>query len=217
LGGNVAYLEQARQREVRVLIVLTGGHSNYTDSNGCFSVTMWRAALDRNNLAAIQPYVDDGTITGLYAIDEPHDWGNPACGPTLAQIDEICSYAEDRIPGIRCGVNAPFSWLAGYPYQHLGFLFTQSNFRRTSDWSAWSEEQLDAADWFAGPIWLSMNVSQYATSLAQVEAAGTALCRSEADGVMMWKYGAGFPFNQPGAHEAMQRMADECAGGILAP
>lgn len=210
LGRTLSQYEDARQRGVTVLAALTGGHSSYTDANGCFSVQMWRNALDRNDLAALQSYVDDGTIGGLYAIDEPHDWGN-SCGPTHADIDAICAYAEQQLPGILCGVNSPPSWLAGYDYEHLGFIFTQTNFRRTSDWSVWADEQFAAASWFPGDVWLSINAYTGSPTAAQIQDAGIALCQSQAAGVMMWKWGQPDFTTMPGAHQAMDAIAQACA------
>jgi len=209
LGRDLSHYEAARQQGVTVLAAFTGGHGAYTDSNGCFSVQMWQDALDRNNLAALQPYVDDGTIGGLYAIDEPHDWGND-CGPTLADIDTICAHAEERLPGILCGVNAPVSWLGGHDYQHLGFIFTQTNFQRTSDWAAWAERQFADAAWFDGDVWLSINAYTGSPTAAQIRDAAIALCQSDAVGVMMWKWGMPDFDLLPGMRQAMEEAAAVC-------
>jgi len=211
LGRDLSHYELARQHGVTVLAALTGGHSSYTDGNGCFSVQMWQDALDRNNLTAFQSYVNDGTIGGLYAIDEPHDWGND-CGPTLADIDAICGYAQQRLPGILCGVNAPVFWLSGYDYEHLGFIFTQTNFQRTSDWAAWAEQQFADAVWFDGDVWLSINAYTSNPTAAQIRDAAIALCQSNAAGVMMWKWGQPDFNSLPGMREAMEEAAAACGG-----
>jgi len=201
-------LAVARAAGLRVLVALTGGRSGYTDSDGCFSLEMWRAALDRNDLAAVQPYVNDGTVAGLYAVDEPHDW---SCGPTYTELNEVCRYANGRLPGIRCGFNAPPAWLADglgeTDFDQLGYLFTQTNFQRTSDWSGWAERQIDEAAWFDGPLWLSMNVVTGNPTVAQIQDAGVALCQA-GDGVMMWRWPTGF--DRPGMAEVMQEIATAC-------
>jgi hypothetical protein len=208
IGYDLAALEATRQHGLKAFIVLTGAHSNYTDAGGCFSLSMWKAALDRRDAASILPYVQDGTIIGLYAVDEPYDWGN-SCGPSFVELDAACEYAHQQLPGIACGYNAPPAWMAqGAPYQHIDYLFTQSNFQRTQDWQTWANNQLADAAWFVGPLYLSINVSEYNASTSQIQAAGVALCRSQATGVMMWKWPD--RFSEAGMREAMAAIAAAC-------
>ena len=204
LSNNLVDLQNAKAKGFHVLVALTGGKSGYTDSNGCFSLQMWKNRLDANDLAAIQPYVDGGTIVGLYAIDEPHDW---TCGPTFTQLDELCTYARQKLPDVKCGFNAPPAWLAG-KVSEIDYILTQSNFGRTRDWVAWATEQ---AGYFPDlPLFLSMNVVTYEPTPAQIREAGIALCNSRAIGVTMWKYPD--RFSLPGMKEAMETIADACAG-----
>ncbi len=211
LGRGASDLAAARAAGLGVLVALTGSRSNYTAANGCFSLSMWRAALDGNDLAAIQPYVDDGTILGLYALDEPFRWAND-CGPTYVELNEVCRYANQRLPGISCGVNAPPGWLAQglgeTSYDQFGYLFTQTNFQHTHDWSAWAQQQLADAQWFNGPLWLSINVSTANPTLAQIRDAGVTLCQTDAAGVLMWKWPVGF--GRPEAYQAMAAIARAC-------
>jgi hypothetical protein len=200
LRNDPDLLEAARERGFTVLIALTGSKSRYTDADGCFDLEMWQATLDDHDMTELQPFVDDGTIDGLYAIDEPFDWD---CGPTYAQLDQVCAYAQERLPGIRCGFNAPPSWLAEgldeTDYAHVGFFFTQANFSIARDWSAWAAQQIADARGInvALPVYLSMNVISYPPSAAQLQEAGIALCGSEADAVFMWEW-------QPEEFEALR-------------
>jgi len=211
LGRTLSDLQRADAEGMQILIALTGSRSNYTDRNGCFSLELWKDTLDSANLAAIQPYVDNGTIAGLYAVDEPFDWAGD-CGPTYREINELCRYANQRLPGIRCGVNAPPSWLAQglsqTNYDQLGYLFTQTNFRRTSNWAAWANRQFSDASWFNGPMWLSVNVDIDQPTPSQIRQAGIDLCQSPAAGVLMWKWPIGF--DQPGIEEVMSDIARAC-------
>jgi len=209
LGNNLADLQAAKERGFKVLVALTGGKSGYTDGNGCFSLSMWKARLDANNLAAIQSYVDDGTIAGLYAIDEPHDW---SCGPSFTDLNAVCAYAHLRLPDIACGFNAPPAWLAPGAAQlnELDYLLTQTNFSRTRDWAAWAEEQAGWTEqYFSGrPLYLSMNIVTYSPTPAQIQAAGEALCRSSAQLVTMWKWPD--RFGESGMLAAMEAIAAAC-------
>ena len=207
LNHNPDYLQEARDYGLLAFVAATGGHSNYTDGNGDFDLGAWMNIL-QTRAPALQEFVDDGILLGLYAVDEPHDWSGGQ-GPTFAELDDMCAWAHEVLPGVACGFNTPPAWLAqGEPYQHIDYLFTQSNFSRTSDWAAWTEEQFTLADWFDGPLYLSINVVSYGPTPAQIQAAGVALCESQAAGVMMWKYGS--VFDRPGMSEAMENVAAAC-------
>jgi len=203
-------LDAACRNGLKVLIALTGGHNRYTDENGCFSLDMWKAALDANDLNGVQPYVDNGTIVGLYAIDEPHDWGND-CGPTYSDLNAVCEYAHARLPGIACGVNTSPEWLEqGLGETDFGafdYLFTQYNWRQ-GDIHEWINRQFAHARWFDGDIWLSLNVVASNPTPAQIEEVGVALCQANVRGVTMWKWGE--RFSEPGMVEAMGMIAAAC-------
>ncbi len=216
LGRSVADLQAAREHGDKAFVALTGSHSNFTDENGNFSLSLWRDSLDRNNLEAIQPYVNDGTIVGLYAVDEPFDW-NGGTGPTLAEIDAMCAYAGQQLPGIACGVNAPASWLSGYDYQHLGFIFTQSNFQRLTSpaaWANWADQQAQtSSELIDVPLYLSVNAYTGSPTAAQIQDAALALVNSgHAKGVMMWKWGLPDFNSVPGMLDAMSTVAEASIG-----
>jgi hypothetical protein len=212
LGRDLSQYEDAYQRGVKVLAAITGGHSSYTNANGCFDLQMYKDALDRQDLPAFQAYVDNETVVGLYAMDEPHDWGND-CGPTFHDLNEICKHAHLRLPGIQCGFNTPPEFLQpGAPYSDIDFLFTQTNFQRTSDWSAWATAQFQQAAWFDGPLYLSINAWTGSPTAVQIGDAAVALCESPAAGVMMWKWNQPDYNSLPGMPKEMKRAAKACAG-----
>jgi len=208
LNHNPDYLTEARDHGLLAFVAATGSHSNYTNANGDFDLDAWMNVL-QIYAPALQEFVDDGTIVGLYACDEPHDGWPDGQGPTFAELDAMCEYAHEVLPGVACGFNTPPAWLAQGTYDHIDYLFTQSNFARTEDWTAWAAEQFTLADWFDGPLYLSINVVSYDPTAAQIQGAGIALCESQAAGVMMWKYGDAF--DQPGMPEAMNAIAAACA------
>ena len=187
VGKKVEVLEEARAHNVKAFIALTGSRWRYTNNNGCFDLQMWKDELDRQDLAGIQPFIDDGTVIGLYAIDEPNDWD---CGPSYEELNEVCLYAHQRLPGIACGFNEKPAWLASGSdkLEELDYLFVQTNFNRVQDWSAWAQEKLDEAAWFDGPVYLSINAYTGNPSAKQIENAAIALCQSNATGVMLWKW-----------------------------
>jgi len=212
LGRDLSQYEDAYQRGVAVLAAITGGHSGYTDSDGCFSLEMYKGVVDRQNLAAFQGYVDNGTIVAFHAMDEPHDFGE--CGPTFEDLNEICKYIHLQLPGAKCLFNAPPAWLAQGQdvLTDLDLLFTQTNFQRTEDWVAWAEQQFEDAAWFSGDMWLSVNGYTGGPTAQQIRDAVIDLCRSDAVAVMIWKYGLPDFETLPGMRAAMEEAAGVCAG-----
>ncbi len=211
-GFDPDELEIARANDFHILAALTGGHSRFTDTDGCFSLEMWRAAFDRWEPASIQPYVDDGTIVGLYAIDEPHDWGN-SCGPTYTDLNAMCQHVHERLPNLACGFNTAPEWLEQglneTDFGEVDYLFTQYNLRQ-GNIHHWVERQFDHARWFDGDIWLSFNVVTGSPTPEQIREIGTVLCQSDAVGVTLWKWGP--RFEEPGMREAMEAIAEACRG-----
>ena len=104
-------LAEARSKNVRVLMNMTGGsHDNYK-TDGVFDLAKWRAKMDTYNTptirAAVAEAVADGTIIGNSVMDEPHNttahagWGGTM---TKARVDELCRYAQNIFPTLTVGV-----------------------------------------------------------------------------------------------------------------
>jgi len=178
--SSTASLDEAQSQGVKVLFA-PSWWSRVRDSNGCLDVQKWKSDFDAD-VPSLQPYVDDGTVIGIYALDEPHDQG---CIPTKAQLTELCDYSKSRFPGLSCGYNAPPDFMEGVG---VDYLFTQTNFIKTQDWGTWAQAKLNEAAWFNGPVYLSINAYTGNPSAEQIENAAIALCQSNAAGVMMWKW-----------------------------
>lgn len=193
---------------VKAIVALAGGKPQFSDPRGCFSGELWKQSIDKHDVEEIQRYVDSGTIVGLYAVDEPHDW---KCGPSYADIDAICAYANSKWPKMPCGVNAPPSWMERGRQQmpHVGFLFVQYSARKgtVKDWTA---RQVSESSWFKGDVWLSVQLLQPRISVAEFKSAGLEICSAHPRGVMFWKWSDEW-FAQPGAREAAQAIANACA------
>lgn len=187
VGNKIEYLKAAQMYHAKAFIALTGSRWRYTDEKGCFDLQMWKDELDRQDLNGIQPFVDDGTVIGLYAVDEPNDWD---CGPSYEELNEICRYAHQRLPGIACGFNEKPAWLASGSDRltELDYLFVQTNFNKTKNWTAWAQEKFNEAEWFDGPVYLSINAYTGNPTVEQVENAAIELCQSNAAGVLIWKW-----------------------------
>ena len=104
-------LADARSRNMRVMMNMTGGnHTNYM-TDGKFDLAKWRAKMDTYNTPgirqAVAAAVADGTILGNSVMDEPHNttagagWGGNV---TKAMVDGMCGYVKQIFPTLTVGV-----------------------------------------------------------------------------------------------------------------
>ena len=114
-------LKAIKERGGRVAINFAGGRSRYTDRNGNFSMTMWKASVSRFKGINFSSYINDGTIIGHYLMDEPHNkskWNGKTVTP--AMIDEMAEFSKDLWPGMSTMIRAYpdylDSWSGRYRY-----------------------------------------------------------------------------------------------------
>lgn len=118
-GNIIGRLAVARQKNMRVMLALTGGARAQYLTNGVFDYSKWKARMDAYNTPeirqAIAQAVADGTVIGNSVMDEPHNDGGPgnesnSWGPagtmTKARVDELCRYQKNMFPTLPAGVNA---------------------------------------------------------------------------------------------------------------
>ena len=81
--------------------MMAGPQWLYQDAAGHFSLTKWKARIDRYDNVNFDAYVKDGTLIGHYLIDEPNDpanWnGQTISGTTL---DEMARYSKQKWPNL---------------------------------------------------------------------------------------------------------------------
>ena len=141
----------ARQKRVRLVLVMTGGPNEVT-TNGKFDLGKWKARMDRLNTSAIKKAVADGvadgTIVANKLMDEPENpkWGGV---PTKAMIDEMATYAKKIFPTLPMGIGhgAPgFKWRSGERYKVLDWVSVQYvwNYNQ-GNVTAWRDQVLDFA------------------------------------------------------------------------
>jgi hypothetical protein len=116
----MADLAAIKSRGGRVMVNLAGGQPRFTDGAGHFSLTMWKASIDRFKGLNLTPYIDDGTIIGNYLIDEPTDasnWNGTIVSP--ATLDEMAKYSKQYWPKMATFVRAEphqIAWTSRYQY-----------------------------------------------------------------------------------------------------
>ena len=151
---GIAMLNAARQAGYRLIITPVSGRSKFKDPvTGRFRLDLWKLQVDRFAGWDFRPYIQDGTIIGIYLIDEPMDptnWVNknacmtdgntPTCltdstgaiipdsgaAVSYADIEAAAAYAQRYFPGVPMGVGSrPSQLLAGAPFQYLNFGLAQ--------------------------------------------------------------------------------------------
>jgi hypothetical protein len=112
-------LEAARRSSARLYLNFVGNETNLRDDHG-FDFNKWKARVDRFRGLDLTPYIDEGTISAHFIMDEPQDptnWnGHPV---TQAQIEEMASYSKQLWPSLPTMIRAKMDYLKGFQYPHL--------------------------------------------------------------------------------------------------
>jgi hypothetical protein len=114
------YLSAIRSRGGKIVLMMAGSQRNYKNDDGTFSLTKWKARVDRYRHVNFSSFINDGTIVAHYLIDEPYDWrnfgGKPVTGSTL---EEMARYSKSIWPNLKTVVRAePYyiKWNGTYRY-----------------------------------------------------------------------------------------------------
>ena len=130
----VARIAAARTMGVKLMLVLTGGHSRFlkpggnTSTGTQFDIVKWKAVMDRFNTTSIKQAiaagVQDGTIMGASVMDEPNhrDWGGMVSKATL---DEMARYVKGYFPSLPVGVVIVHWWRSTERYHDIDFIVDQ--------------------------------------------------------------------------------------------
>jgi hypothetical protein len=106
-GTIMEELQIIRSRGGRVVIMLAGSPRNYRDSDGHFSLSKWKARVDRFKGKNFSSYINDGTIIGHYLLDEPGDprnWSGRTVSPST--VEEMAKYSKQIWPSMATIVRA---------------------------------------------------------------------------------------------------------------
>lgn len=114
-------LAEIKARGGRVVLNMSGGMSRYTDRSGNFSLSEWKAQIDRYRNVNFDSYIKDGTIIGHYLIDEPHHaskYGGQAISGTT--LEEMAKYSKQKYPDMPTIARTYPSYLEKWgPYRYL--------------------------------------------------------------------------------------------------
>ena len=120
-------LSAIKSRGGKTALMMAGPDYLYKDADGHFSLTKWKARIDRYRNTDFDSYIKDGTLIGHYMIDEPNDpanWnGRPISGETL---DEMARYSKSRWPNLPTIVRTYPSYLEKWaPYRYVDAAWAQ--------------------------------------------------------------------------------------------
>lgn len=118
-GYIVSRIAAAREKKIRLLLNMTGGHHNnymsVINDTLRFDRAKWDAKLVTYNTPAIKQAiadaVRDGTVIGNSVMDEPHVYGlgdgntwGPKGTMTKARVDSLCAATKAMFPTLPVGV-----------------------------------------------------------------------------------------------------------------
>jgi hypothetical protein len=125
-SGLIPELNAARAARFRIVLSLAGDRRGYTNRNGTFNMALWRQKINAYRRYNLQPYIADGTVIGLYLVDEPFCascWGGRAI--PSSQVEEMASYSKSIWPKLPTIVRSPPSLLAQQNYRYLDVAWAQ--------------------------------------------------------------------------------------------
>ncbi len=119
-------LAAIKARGGKVALMFVGPEHYYKDGSGHFSLSKWKARMDRFKNVNFSSYINDGTIIGHYMIDEPQDKFNWNGRPVpQATLEEMAKYSKQRWPSLvtiaRTWPDYLDDWSGTYRYLDAGW------------------------------------------------------------------------------------------------
>ena len=103
----ISELSAIRARGGKIALMMAGSQKHYRNGDGTFSLTKWKARIDRYRKVNFSSFINDGTIIAHYLIDEPYDrhnfGGKAVPGST---IEEMARYSKSIWPSLKTVVRA---------------------------------------------------------------------------------------------------------------
>jgi hypothetical protein len=212
----------ARQEDARVIIrMVVDGVKN---ADGTFSLTKWKAALDRYGSVDLASFASDGTIAGHVLVQSPQNakqWGGKTI--SYATLDEMARYSRQRWPAMPTLIDAPATWLARNPVDWKHLDAASSTYAASfGDAASWVASQASAARGAGLGFLAEMNVlnggtsasgirgttsGKYAMSASQLRNWGsTILAQNQVCGLVLARYDEGY-FGRSDIRDAVRDLA----------
>lgn len=126
----VKELGEIKSRGGKVVLMLAGNEKYYKDASGHFSLSMWKARVDRFKGVNFSSYVTDGTVVAHYLIDEPNDpynWNGQPIPP--ATLEQMAQYSKQLWPSLLTVVRVDPGYLR-YDHRYLDAAWAQYVYRK---------------------------------------------------------------------------------------
>jgi hypothetical protein len=128
----MSHLAAIKARGGKVVLNLAGGEDRFQDSRGNFSLTKWKASVDRFRNVNFSSYIKDGTIIAHFLLDEPSNtarWNGHVV--SYSTLEEMARYSKARYPSMATVVRTYPTWLANYSgtYHYLDAAWAQYVYR----------------------------------------------------------------------------------------
>ncbi len=212
LGGRLARAQSNGMK----LIVVMGGTNEVQNADGTFSLTRWKASVDRYRSMSLGGYITRGTLFMHYLIDEPSCaacWGGKSI--SWETVEEMARYSKSIWPGLPTAARSAPSKLsnADFTWRYLDAGWAQYSTRK-GDLRTYLEEEVAAARREglglvgglnlldgSGTYTAPMSASQLRT-FGSIMAADPAVCA-----LVGWRHDSRF-LNQTGMRSAVEAVAD---------
>jgi hypothetical protein len=206
-------LSNIRSRGGKIVLMMAGSQRHYKDGSGHFSLTKWKARIDRYRKLNFSSFINDGTIIAHYLIDEPYDarnfGGRPVPGSTL---EEMARYSKSIWPNLKTVVRAePYEIRWNGTYRALDAAWAQY-LRRKGDASDYIQKNVSAARQMGLGLIVGLNIvgggSPNGTWMtpSEVENWGSELLSSDyACAFISWQYNS-YKLSSRAMREAMSRL-----------
>jgi hypothetical protein len=216
-------LSGARAKGARIVIDPIVYDSDVKNSDGTFSLTKWKTKVSRFKTVNFSSYVTDGTVLGIFLLDEaddPTNWGGKTI-PT-STIEAMALYSKTLWPSITTIMRARPTYLAnGTIYKHLDASWIQYQLSH-GNFTTWNNTQIAAAKRAGLGLIVGLNVlrggntsSSTSMSASQLKTWGTwLLSQTYACGYFNgWKYDATY-FNRSDIKPVMVELSNKAKAHV---
>jgi hypothetical protein len=193
-------LAAIRAKGGRVMLDLAGSQRLWKDASGHFSMTKWKARVDRYRRVNFSSYINDGTIIGHYLIDEPNDpsnWNGRIV--SAATVEAMAQYSKQIWPGMPTIVRAQPDFMATYSgsFRYLDAAWAQYVTRKGTA-SDYLKKNLAYAQKKGLALVVGLNISKGGNNGAHMTASqvktwgSTMLSSSYPCAFISWQYESGY-------------------------
>ena len=209
----ISELSAIRARGGKIVLMMAGPQKHYRNADGSFSLTEWKARINRYRNVNFSSFINDGTVIAHYLLDEPYDahnfGGKPVSGSTL---EEMARHSKSIWPNLKTVVRAePYEIKWSGTYRHLDAAWAQY-LSRKGKVSDYIQKNVSTAKQMGLGLIVGLNIvhggSPNGTWMtpSEVENWGTALLSSDYPcAFVSWQYNSS-KLSSSSMKEAMSRL-----------